>query len=92
MVIVVGAAVVVVVVVIANANPARCTQSPVLIVVMKLRYRSSQETIGLSIAAIVTSRSPKVQVVIVVADLAGSLYEPDQSKPRRFIRGSTQAF
>jgi hypothetical protein len=83
---------VVVVVGIANASLARCIQSPVLIVVMKLRYHSSQETIGLYIAAIVTNHSRRVQIAIVAADLAGSLNEPDQSKPGRFVRGGTQAF
>lgn len=83
---------VVVVVGIANANHARCIQSPALIVVMKLRYHSSQEMIGLYIAAIVTNHSRKVQIAIVAAGLAGSLNEPDQSKPGRFVRGSAQAF
>lgn len=74
----------------ANANPAKCTQPPALIVVMKHRCLSSREMIGLSIAATVINR--RVPVAIVAADLAGSLHEPDQSKSRRFIRDSTQAF
>ena len=68
---------------IANANPARCTQQPVLTVAKRHRCLLSHERIGLYIAAIVTSR--KARVAVVAVDLAGNLYEPDQSEPWRFV-------
>jgi len=70
------------VVAIANANPVRCTQQPVLTVAMKHKYLFSHERIDLCIAAIVTSRSRKTRVAIVAADLAGNRDEPDQREPR----------
>jgi hypothetical protein len=60
---------------IANVNPARCTQQPVLTVAMKHKCLFSHERIDLCIAAIVTSR--KTRVAIVAADLAGNRDEPD---------------
>jgi len=70
------------VVVIAIAHPARCTQLSALAVAMKRRYLSSHERIDLCIAAIASNRSRQTRVAIVAVDLAGSLYEPDQSEPR----------
>ena len=72
----------VVIVGIANANPARCTQQSVLTVAMRHRCLSSPERIDLCIAAIVTSRSRKARTAVVAVDLAGNLYEPDQSESR----------
>ena len=70
------------VVVIATARPARCTQQSALAVAMKRRYLSSHVRIDLCIAAIASNRSRQTRVAIVAVDLAGSLYEPDQSEPR----------
>ena len=69
---------------IANASLARCIQLPALIVVMKHRYLSSHEMIGLSIAAIVTSHRVRA-AAITTAARAGSSDDRNFSAPWRFF-------
>ena len=70
---------------IAIARPVKCIQLSALAVAMKRRYLSSRERTDPYIAAIVSNRSRQTRVATVATEIAGSLYEPDQSEPGRFV-------